>query len=407
MNRAAALLLSAVLALLSRAALAIQSSGSFVNPSQTDALIAIKAELHTGSAAGTALLTEIKYAGSYSSVGWREPDEPSLGSQPFNGLNVCRDLFGVGCDEGTSASGSRYVNSLTLTAPGKYPNGSAYSGRLNGELPDSLTLLEKLETLTLSGNALTGGLPASWSSMAALTSIVVDGNKLTGTIPRSWTNMARLTELDISGNPMACYYATKPAWLAEWAKTITLRATRPASCAGYQPTEPPTPDEPPARPDVVVVASSPPLAPRPVVTASPPRDNKIDGFVAPSSPSPYYPAPKPPSPAQPSSSFPVAAVAAPVAIIAVAGLAAGAWYLLKARPVQPPPAGGMAIAPAGAFMAPPPAYPPQQQPPGAYGYGGAQQPVMFQPAGVYMGAPAAQPSAVTESGRVIFYGSKV
>jgi hypothetical protein len=92
----------------------------------------------------------------------------------------------VGCNEGTSASGSRYVNSLTLTAPGKYPNGSAYSGRLNGKLPGSLTLLEKLETLTLSGNALSGGLPASWSSMATLTSIVVDGNKLTGTIPRSW-----------------------------------------------------------------------------------------------------------------------------------------------------------------------------------------------------------------------------
>jgi hypothetical protein len=95
MNRAAALLLSAALALLSGGAPVggIQSSGSFVNPSQETALIAIKAELHTGSAAGTALLTEIKYAGSYSSVGWREPDEPSLGSQPFNGLN----LFGATC----------------------------------------------------------------------------------------------------------------------------------------------------------------------------------------------------------------------------------------------------------------------------------------------------------------------
>ena len=87
-----------------------------------------------------------------------------------------------------------YITSIDLSAQG-----------LKGELPDSLFLLPRIETLNLSNNRIKGDLTtllANRSENSTLTEVNMMGNELTGDIYPFASKLPNLTKLDVSYNQL-------------------------------------------------------------------------------------------------------------------------------------------------------------------------------------------------------------
>jgi len=73
--------------------------------------------------------------------------------------------------------------------------------RLNGSIPQSLSLCTSLTSLSLAQNFLSGSLPAeALSTLTALVSLNVSGNSLNETLPSTFTRMQQLRVLDAARN---------------------------------------------------------------------------------------------------------------------------------------------------------------------------------------------------------------
>ena len=71
---------------------------------------------------------------------------------------------------------------------------------LAGTLPNSLGSLSKLRIVYLRFNKLTGTVPASMGALPNLASLTLADNKLTGRVPDSWGNLTNLTDLNMEDN---------------------------------------------------------------------------------------------------------------------------------------------------------------------------------------------------------------
>ncbi|KAF8041924.1 hypothetical protein BT93_A0504 [Corymbia citriodora subsp. variegata] len=74
------------------------------------------------------------------------------------------------------------------------------SNKLNGPIPEELTLLSKLRGLNLSRNFLSGGIPTIIGDMKLLESLDLSNNSLSGTIPQSFSAFTSLSKLNLSHN---------------------------------------------------------------------------------------------------------------------------------------------------------------------------------------------------------------
>ncbi|GJP37634.1 hypothetical protein CLOM_g22073 [Closterium sp. NIES-68] len=73
----------------------------------------------------------------------------------------------------------------------------------SGPVPQDLSRLVHLEEFVATGNGLVGFLPDSWASLTALTSLDLQQNGILGSIPASFSKLESLTKLDLSINEMS------------------------------------------------------------------------------------------------------------------------------------------------------------------------------------------------------------
>ena len=76
------------------------------------------------------------------------------------------------------------------------------SNRFEGEIPECLGNLTRLQVLNLSNNILTGSIPSSLANLAKLESLDLSGNKLHGRIPEQLTRLNFLAYFDVSNNQL-------------------------------------------------------------------------------------------------------------------------------------------------------------------------------------------------------------
>jgi len=62
------------------------------------------------------------------------------------------------------------------------------NNKFSGTIPDSITKLNRLDTISLAQNHLSGPIPSSMGNMDALTDLYLNDNELTGPIPDSFGN---------------------------------------------------------------------------------------------------------------------------------------------------------------------------------------------------------------------------
>ncbi|KAL0344297.1 UNVERIFIED_CONTAM: hypothetical protein Sangu_1317100 [Sesamum angustifolium] len=72
-----------------------------------------------------------------------------------------------------------------------------------GPIPESFSLLTRLQRLGLSRNSLTGSIPDSLGSLAALEEMYLDNNMLSGAIPLSFNGLKNLKRLELQGNKIS------------------------------------------------------------------------------------------------------------------------------------------------------------------------------------------------------------
>ena len=121
-------------------------------------------------------------------------------------------FYGVTCDMDYGSASLYSVTSIELSSKGlqgTLPNsiGSltsllhlAFGGNyLTGTIPSSIGSMSSLTQLTLNNNLLTGSIPSSISSLTQLVIIYMDNNQLTGTIP-SLSLLNSLYRLLLTGN---------------------------------------------------------------------------------------------------------------------------------------------------------------------------------------------------------------
>ncbi|KAI9216907.1 hypothetical protein BC828DRAFT_280880 [Blastocladiella britannica] len=115
---------------------------------------------------------------------------------PWTSSNCCT-WPGIGCnDDGTvyalvlgSLSGVSVTNSFDNVA---YP--------LTGTIPESISKLKSLHSLSLSSNQLKGPIPNSLGTMTALNFIYLNDNQLSGSVPPNLDTMESLDGLNLEGN---------------------------------------------------------------------------------------------------------------------------------------------------------------------------------------------------------------
>ncbi|KAJ6829863.1 LRR receptor-like serine/threonine-protein kinase GSO1 [Iris pallida] len=75
------------------------------------------------------------------------------------------------------------------------------NNRLTGEIPASLSKLDKLQILDLSNNTLSGQIPSGLGSMISLSFVTVSFNELTGKLPSNWIKFVDTLPGSFLGNP--------------------------------------------------------------------------------------------------------------------------------------------------------------------------------------------------------------
>ena len=79
---------------------------------------------------------------------------------------------------------------------------SLRDNELTGEIPSALSTLTNLQVLALGGNQLTGEIPRELGDLANLAQLRLEGNQLSGAIPAELGRLANLTLLYLSGNQL-------------------------------------------------------------------------------------------------------------------------------------------------------------------------------------------------------------
>ncbi|XP_010479171.1 PREDICTED: receptor like protein 30-like [Camelina sativa] len=80
----------------------------------------------------------------------------------------------------------------------------------SGPIPDSISSLKHLTSLTLSRSKFSGKIPSSLGNLSHLSHLDLSQNSLTGEIPSSIGNLKRLTFFDVSDNKLS---GNLPAWI--------------------------------------------------------------------------------------------------------------------------------------------------------------------------------------------------
>ncbi|KAK1312143.1 hypothetical protein QJS10_CPA07g00505 [Acorus calamus] len=91
-----------------------------------------------------------------------------------------------------------FTNTLTLANNVDLSNNS-----LDGEIPESIVNLVRLQSLNLSGNHLTGKIPAKIGDMNSMLSLDLSRNNLSGLIPSSLSELNFLDDLNLSFNNLS------------------------------------------------------------------------------------------------------------------------------------------------------------------------------------------------------------
>ncbi|CUI14183.1 GP46-like surface antigen, putative [Bodo saltans] len=133
----------------------------------------------------------------------------------------CTTWVGVTCSGGNVTQIYFYSNGLSGTLPNSMSNLTSLESislqynALSGTLPASWVLLCNLTTIDVSFNSLTGPLPESWASLPNLTALKLQYNSLNGTLPAAWANMSSLYQLYLTSNSLG---GTLPASWASMSK---------------------------------------------------------------------------------------------------------------------------------------------------------------------------------------------
>ncbi|KAF8012054.1 hypothetical protein BT93_I0243 [Corymbia citriodora subsp. variegata] len=77
------------------------------------------------------------------------------------------------------------------------------SNELNGQIPEGLTMLSRLQNLNLSHNKLIGKMPSNIGNLRGLESLDLSNNMLSGEIPHNISNLDFLSYLDLSFNNLS------------------------------------------------------------------------------------------------------------------------------------------------------------------------------------------------------------
>ncbi|KAJ6769997.1 hypothetical protein OIU79_020784 [Salix purpurea] len=138
----------------------------------------------------------------------RFPLDLALSLRSFTCIHSLKHLTGVGL--------SHFVNLTDLTVSNVPVNTSGLYVVLGNmhklRIPSSITLLENLESLNLSSNALTGGIPSNFGDLISLKNVSLGSNSLSGAIPDSISAIPDLAHVDLSSNQLN---GTIPKFFAE------------------------------------------------------------------------------------------------------------------------------------------------------------------------------------------------
>ncbi|KAL1327089.1 hypothetical protein HN51_037183 [Arachis hypogaea] len=97
-------------------------------------------------------------------------------------------------------------NSIGGTIPSTLPSTlkrlSLSENKLNGSIPDALSMLIQLTELSLNNNHLTGQIPDVFLQFTSLTNMNLSGNNLSGQLPPSIVNLSSLTTLHLQNNQL-------------------------------------------------------------------------------------------------------------------------------------------------------------------------------------------------------------
>ncbi|MED6182785.1 hypothetical protein PIB30_031889 [Stylosanthes scabra] len=97
-------------------------------------------------------------------------------------------------------------NSIGGTIPSTLPSTlkrlSLSDNKLNGSIPDALSILTQLTELSLGSNHLTGQIPDVFLQFTSLTNMNLSGNNLSGQLPPSIANLSSLTALHLQNNQL-------------------------------------------------------------------------------------------------------------------------------------------------------------------------------------------------------------
>ncbi len=93
----------------------------------------------------------------------------------------------------------------TSTFPSPFPGNDVPFVFLNfeGPIPESLSLLQRLEELWLNRNHLNGVIPAGLGHLPRLRELYLNANELVGGIPSSFGELGSLEGLDLSWNQLS------------------------------------------------------------------------------------------------------------------------------------------------------------------------------------------------------------
>ncbi|KAJ6333380.1 hypothetical protein OIU77_009282 [Salix suchowensis] len=156
----------------------------------------------------------------------RFPLDLALSLRSFTCIHSLKHLTGVGL--------SHFVNLTDLTVSNVPVNTSGLYvvlgnmhklrsvtiSNANEGYPSSITLLENLESLNLSSNALTGGIPSNFGDLISLKNVSLGSNSLSGAIPDSISAIPDLAHVDLSSNQLN---GTIPKFFAEM-KNLSLES---------------------------------------------------------------------------------------------------------------------------------------------------------------------------------------
>ncbi|CAI7903978.1 unnamed protein product, partial [Closterium sp. NIES-53] len=183
-----------------------QSEAAVIEPSQEDALLAIKSEWgeFDGSDSWISGADCFKWSGiscarngDVNGVMLISSRVTGRISPTFGDLSALESLTLVG-------------NNLTSSLPGEISNLqflrelyiSGNGDGLSGPFPETVTALRDLSILILSDNQLTGNVPRGIGELTNLVTLSLSENRLTGQIPREISTLHRLTWLDLASNSL-------------------------------------------------------------------------------------------------------------------------------------------------------------------------------------------------------------